>query len=238
MAKRTVIHVLTVWVVLATAIVSFTGCTEGGDGDGSILLTTEVVTDAGDKYILEDFAEWTVTLACEGEAPSVRDYPLDGEITSLAAGNYTVTVSDFGDVWVPAFDDPRYSGSATVAVGAGKRTDAEITALQTNAGVAFEFDDDALEASGVSTVVPTVMQGDHALVHSSDKRDAVSYFHTREAIVSFDTGSETVTIDDMTLHLTAGITTICVTTEPKSGLSLSITVVYPDEPTFEEEWKL
>lgn len=159
-------------VILLLAACFLVSCSENRHDElppgekGSLSLTSEL--DADIRQVdtrantpLTNFTGYKIVLS--GAENKTVDCPADGKLANLTPGNYDVTLHNFTDDFVPAFNDPRYSGSKTAKVTAGANTTVALTLTQANAGVYFVYDA-SLAAAGLTDVVPTVTQGANKLV--------------------------------------------------------------------------
>lgn len=199
-------------------------------------VSTELVpTRAG--IPLDDFTGYKVTL--KGAGTKTIDMPSDGVVDGIDAGTYSVTLSnDTG--FVPAFEAPRYSATeAGVAVEAGKNTDVEMTLTQSNAGIYF-IRDASLDGTGLEDAVPTVTQGDDALVFEGNDAERKGYFNVGEAVMTLALDGKPLPIgvaDSKTIEFEAGqLWEVTLKLKPGTGgLGITASIEVVTEPNKSEE---
>lgn len=161
---------------------------------GSLSLTPALDLDVekvGTRAPLTSFTGYKLVLA--GAESKTIDCPSDGKVENLTPGDYTLTLHNLTDDFVPAFDAPRYSGSETAKIEAGKNTAVSMTLKQANAGVYFVYDE-SLTTAGLTNVVPTVTQSDKTLVYPANDGTAKGYFLPGAATVSVKNGETVINI--------------------------------------------
>lgn len=202
-------------------------------GKGSLSLASSLnlnlsETTGGTRTPVTDFSDYTLTLS----GPEEREIEApEALIEGLTPGDYTVTLSSYGEEYTPAFSDPRYEGETEVAVEAGNTAQANITLTQANAGLYFEYDTEALEAAGLGSVVPAATQNGVTLTYVEEEREAKGYFAPGSVRVAFSANGGEVAVEgeafhDLTLSANDLVRVRLSASAPAAGATLDISVTF------------
>lgn len=236
-------------ICICSAAIAMTGCAKevtgptSTEGVGTIqLMTTGLVVteETRASQVISDYDGWSAYITSdEGINVSYEILP-DGKIRDVPAGDIILKLTNY-ETFILNFNDPRFEGVAEVNIQPNAIIPVPITAYQVNAGLFFEYDEEALAAAGFADIVPTVhVANGQSLKYVGDNRNSIGYFRPGNVMVNFTSsaidgefGARSVTLEGGDLYKI----TLSVSASG-TGLAISLVTITPDEPTFEDDWNI
>lgn len=248
---------ISIFLSVVVPLLFLASCSSDSDDitpDGGVgSLRIDAVTDSGVDLIERentrantDVSTYTLVLEKQGAEPIiVGKLPSDGVVRDIPAGEYNVRLASHYDYFTPVFEAPTYEGvQEGVTIEGGKTTSVSLTCEQSNAGVYFVYDASLEEVGGFSNVIPTVTQGESALVFQGDQKESRGYFHAKPAILTLNDGGKPLTINgvkEQVLQLGARQLweiTLAVSIAEDGKLVVTATVKVIDAPTNKVEFEV